>query len=224
MFKGDLNDDHEANMRRWEQSFKDVSLDIERLPAIIKESFDRYQDALKEYYERKARANMIFPNPYMTGRSNYTNIEGKRARAGRTEKIGLEKLVHAEKKLKSTLKNYLNHKKLATSKDIDFSAENLNELIRGVRKQYKDHDLIIKKAFGGVRQKRKHTTYYISVLGNQYHLTIDEFGTFDLAHYRKGRIYSKSLGSVREMITELTTFLDNCINGEMTSENYLTKE
>ena len=107
----------------------------------------------------------------------------------------------------------MDQQKLATSKEIDFTAENLNELIRGLRKRYKDHDLIIKKAYGGVRQKRKHTTYYISVLRNEYHLTIDEFGTFDLAHYRKGRIHSKTLGSVREMITELTTFLNNCING-----------
>ena len=99
----------------------------------------------------------------------------------------------------------------------------LYELIRGIRRPYKDHYLIIKKAFGGVRQKRKHATYYISVLGNQYHLTLDEFGTFDLAHYRKGRIYSKVLGSVREMMTELTTFLDNCINGKMAKKGMRIK-
>ncbi|MFW9877691.1 MAG: hypothetical protein ACFFG0_31780 [Candidatus Thorarchaeota archaeon] len=209
MSKGDLNDDYETNLRNMEQKFKDANLDINSLPALIKEAFDRYQTALKEYYERKAKANIIYPNPYMTGRSNYKNIEGKKAKAHRTEQIGIEKVKYAEKKLKTAIKNYIMSQDLKTSKRLDFEKENLNHRIRNVRSKFRPYKLIIRKAFGGVRQKHKHATYYFQIHDKQFHLSIDEYGNYALLKFRGGEIYSRRFASVKTMMKELTTFLEN---------------
>ncbi|MFW9874828.1 MAG: hypothetical protein ACFFG0_17105 [Candidatus Thorarchaeota archaeon] len=113
-----------------EHRFRKTNLDIKSLPVLISEAFDRYQATLKEYYERKAKANMIYPNPYMIGRSNYKNIEGKKATAHRTEQIEFEKVKYAEKKLKTAIKNYIMSQNLKASKKLDFDKENLNQHIR----------------------------------------------------------------------------------------------
>jgi len=208
MFKSDLNNDYESHMKEWEQRFKNINLDITQLPALIKEAFTRFQNSLKEYYERKAKANMIYPNPYMTGRSNYKNIEGKKARAGRTEKIGIEKVEFAEKKLKSTLKNYSQSQEILNSLDINFTTENLNQEIAQIRKKFKPNLKSIRKAYGGARQGKKHVCYRFEYKEKIFDLELDEFGKYYLHpfnNYEK-RDYQRFY-SVREMINEFENFL-----------------
>jgi len=209
MFKGDLNNDYETNLRNIEIELKKANLDINCLPALIKESFDRYQARLKEYYERKARANLIYPNPEMTGKSNYKNLEGKKAKAHRTEQIGIEKVKYAEKKLKTVIKNYIVSQNLNTSRKLDFDKENLNQHIRNLRSEFRPYKLMIKKAFGGVRQKHKHATYFIEIQDKRFHLQLDEFGNYALLKSLGGEIYSKCFDSVKAMVDELTTYLEN---------------
>jgi hypothetical protein len=76
MFKGDLNNDYETHLRNLEIEMGKTNLDINNLPALVKEAFNKYQSKLKEYYERKAKANIIYPNPEMTGKTNYRNLQG----------------------------------------------------------------------------------------------------------------------------------------------------
>ena len=72
-----------------------------------------------------ASANMIFPNPYMTGRSGYKNIAGKRQKSQRTEEIGIKKLDNAEKRLEARIKAYKKQLIINTPIEIDFAKENL---------------------------------------------------------------------------------------------------
>lgn len=148
MFKANLNNDYEINLRNLEYEMEKTNLDINNLPALVKEALDKYQSKLKEYYERRARANLIYPNPEMTGKSNYKNMQGKKAKANRTEKIGIEKVEYAEKRLKITIKNYVKSQNLKSSNKLSFEDENLNQEIRILRSRFRVHKLIIKKAFG----------------------------------------------------------------------------
>ena len=211
MFKGDLNSDYDTHLRNLEIEMKKANLDINNLPALVKEVFNKYQSTLQEYYERKGKANMIYPNPYMTGRSNYKNIEGKKAKAQRTEQIGIEKVEYAEKKLKSVIKNCKNSQMLKSSKKLSFEDENLNQQIRELRSKFRPYKLIIKKAFGGIRQKHNHVTYYIEIEDKTFHLQLDEFGNYSLLQYSRGEIYSKRFDSVKAMIEEISNYLNGLI-------------
>lgn len=87
----------------------------------------------------------------------------------------------------------------------------LNQLIRELRSKFRPHKLIIKKAFGGVRQKHKHVTYYIEIGDKTFHLQLDEFGNYSLLQYSGGKIYSKRIDSVKEMIEECSNYLNSLI-------------
>lgn len=160
MFKSkDLNNDFEARVKHWEAKIKEqFNLNLNQLPPLISEAFEYYLKALKESYERKAQANMQFPNPEMTGKSGYKNIEGKRQKSQRTEKFGIEKLENAEKRLEARIKAYKKQLIINTPIEIDFAKENLNKAIAEIRKKYKAQKLTITKVYGGVRSKQKKMT------------------------------------------------------------------
>ena len=66
---------------------------------------------------------MQFPNPEMTGKSGYKNMDGKRQKAHRTELIGIEKLENAESRLKARIKAYKKQIILNTPIEINFTKE-----------------------------------------------------------------------------------------------------
>ena len=100
---------------------------------------------------------------------------------------------------------------LKSSKKLSFEDENLNQQIRELRSKFRPYKLIIKKAFGGVRQERRHATYYIQIYDRQFHLSINEFGNYALLKFLGGEIYSRRFDSVKAMIDELTLYLENLI-------------
>lgn len=100
---------------------------------------------------------------------------------------------------------------LKTSKKLSFENENLNQEIRNLRTMFRTHKLIIKKAFGGVRQKHKHVTYYIEIYDKTFHLQLDEFGNYSLLQYSGGEIYSRRFDSVKRMIEECSKYLKSQI-------------
>ena len=215
MFKSeDLNNNYEARVKHWEAEIKELlNLDLNQLPPLISEAFEYYLKALREFYERIASANIIFPNPFMTGRSGYKNIDRKRKRSQRTEKIGIEKLEKAEKRLEARIKAYKKQLIINTPIEINFTKENLNKEIAEIRKKYKVHKMTISKVFGGVRSKRKHATYYIDLKEKTYQMEIDEFGTFGFSLYNSYPLaITKKLNSVKEMVTALDTILTGIID------------
>ena len=162
---------------------------------------------------------MIFPNPYMTGRSGYKNIDRKRQKSHRTEQIGHEKLEKAEKRLNAQIKTYKKQLIISTPIEINFTKENLNKAIAEIRKKYKVHKMTITKVFGGVRSKRKHATYYMELKEKTYQMEIDEFGSFGFSLYNKYPYpISKKLDSIKEMVTELDTILTGIINATLKLE------
>ena len=221
MFKSkDLNNNFEARVKQWETKIKDqLNLDLNQLPPLISEAFEYYLKALKEYFERLATSNMQFPNPYMTGRSGYTNIDRKRQKSNRTRQIGNEKLEKAERRLEAQIKRYKRQLIINTPIEIDFAKENLNKEIAEIRKKYKVHKMTITKVYGGVRSKRRHATYYIDLKDKTYQMEIDEFGTFGFSLYNKYPYpISKKLDSVKNMITELDTILTGIIDNTLKLE------
>jgi hypothetical protein len=111
---------------------------------------------------------MQFPNPYMTGRSGYKNIDKKSQKSHRTDQIGIKKLEKAEKRLQVQIDKYKKQLIVSTPIKIDFTNENLNDEIADIRKKYKTQKIAIRKAFGGVRSKRKHAAYYIDLNEKTY--------------------------------------------------------
>ena len=215
MFKSkDLNNNYEARVKEWETTFKEqLNLDLNQLPPLISEAFEYYLKALKEFYERLGTANVQFPNPEMTGKSGYKNMDKRRQKAHRTKQIGSEKLENAEKRLEAQIKKYKKKLIINTPIEINFTKESLNKAIADIRKK---HKIPIRKAFGGVRSKRKHATYYIDLKEKTYQMEIDEFGSFLFGiHNKYPTPITKKLSSVKEMITELDTILTGIIDNTL---------
>ncbi len=207
-----INDDFETSIKQWEAKLKD-SLNIDtlnKLPATLREKFDQYQKKLREYYERMARANAVYPNPYVTGRSGYKNMDYKREKANRLEKRAMEDIEKASERMERALKEHLNRQFKRAPKPIDFVAENLNKEISQIRKEFKGTLITIRKTTSGSVKGRRHATYYIELTNGEYQLQINEQGYFWFHAYNDFRNRNDlNLNSVEEMMQQLRNQLNN---------------
>ncbi|TFG03071.1 MAG: hypothetical protein EU540_00310 [Promethearchaeota archaeon] len=165
---------------------------------------NKYQKVLIEFFQKKASANSIYPNPAVTGTSGYKNMDYKRNKANRIERNAWEKYEYAKNKLGKAINLYLSRKIQNTPKTIDFTAENLNQEIAKIRKQFKPELKTIKKAFGGTTKGRKRSNYFLEFEKEMFRLEINEFGNYVFHPYDDYRnLKNRSFNSVREMMEQL---------------------
>ncbi|TFG22759.1 MAG: hypothetical protein EU529_09430 [Promethearchaeota archaeon] len=95
---------------------------------------------------------------------------------------------------------------------IYFTAENLNQEIAKIRKQFKPELKTIKKAFGGTTKGRKRSNYFLEFEKGIFRLEINEFGNYVFHPYDiYNKLKNRSFNSVREMMEQLKTDINTTI-------------
>ncbi|TFG21602.1 MAG: hypothetical protein EU529_13145 [Promethearchaeota archaeon] len=184
---------------------------IKRNYRITREHFTELKEVIKDfdgYYSHYS----IYPNPAVTGTSGYKNMDYKRNKANRIERNAWEKYEYAKNKLNKTINLFLSRKIQNTPKTIDFTAEDLNQEIAKIRKQFKPELKTIKKAFGGTTKGRKRSSYYLDFEKGIFRLEINEFGNYVFHPYDDYRnLMNRRFNSVSEMMEQLKTDIKTII-------------